>query len=450
MNTPNPLISRYAGCNDRETIRSRTKLEAEPIVGAETDTVEGACLRIKRAWKRTFVPTNAVVEILRIQVECAQAHAALHFPNPHSILEYGYAGEIDAEPYMPTCLTGLAGTGKSEIQHAMVRLLEQQHSFVKLEGHSAIPLTTFTRVAVSGQKSITQILRHLARPEIADGNVRVPEPQLPLECARWQYLTGGSLFFVDEMQFLSQSSYASAFISQVLQAFAEVRIPWLFGANFSLCWKLQSRPAETTQRLLSRPVVLVPDPPGSTDWLLVLEAYQRVVPGLFAFKFKERTHELWNYTAGIKRELVHLLTHAYRLCRLRGAWETQWVDVEHAYGSLEYASSRGDVELLISHAVQGSALRKDLSCPFIDRSNSESTEAFRAQLRQARTNKVVAAAIDASSTLAERTALKRISESASPARPPTNVNVVKLRKRAKPTVSSLQEAGRRFKEEIER
>tara|TARA_B110001454_G_scaffold213401_2_gene231553 strand:+ start:498 stop:1850 length:1353 start_codon:yes stop_codon:yes gene_type:complete len=449
MSESNPLISRYAVCNSSEVIRRRTRLAVEPILDANTDTVEGACLRIKRAWKKTFVPTNAVVEIIRLQVECAQAHAAIYYRSPRSILEYGYADEIDADPYMPTCLTGLAGTGKSEIQHALVRLLGHQEVSVKLDGHKAIPLTTFTRVAVSGHKSISQIVRHLGRPEVANGTVRIPEPQLPLECARWQYLTGGCLFSADEMQFLAQSQNANAFVSQALQALSEVRIPWLFGANFSLCWKLRSRHPETTQRLLSRPVVLVPDAPSSTCWANVLDAYDRVVPGLYAFHFKDRRHELWNYTAGIKRELVLLLTHAYRLCRLRGSWETQWSDVERAYGSIEYSVSRTDVGLLISHAAQGGSLRQDLACPFVDENSNESIEAFRTQLRQARSTKVIAAAIDASMTVDERAALKRISDPPEAAQHPPNANVLKLRKKPKATISSLQEAGRRFKTEIE-
>jgi len=442
----NILVSRYSDLNSTDVIKRRSKVEVDPMIDLNDDTIEGACLRIEKAWKTTFVPTNAAVEIIRVQIERAQAHAAMYYPTPQSLLAYGYADAIDVDPYMPTCLTGLAGSGKSQIQLALVRLLSSKDYTLKLDGHRALPLTAFTRIAVSGHKSISQILRPLCRPEVANGSVRISEPQMPMECAQWRYLTGACLFSADEMQFLAQSREATTLVTQVLLAFAEVRTPWLFGANYSLCWKLMSRPSEATQRLLSRPVVLVPDRPSSTCWANVLEAYERVVPGLFEFSFNERRFDLWNYTAGIKRELVSLLTHAHRLCRQRGAWEVQWSDVDRAYSSVEYSKSRDDVSLLISHAAQGGALRQDLLCPFVDDASSESVEQYKAELRNARANKVVAAAIDASMTVAERKALNTVSSTSRGGDKPQG-KVVKLRRGAKPTIASLQEAGRRFKED---
>lgn len=442
----NILVSRYSDLNSIDVIKRQSKVEVDPMTDLHDDTIEGACLRISKAWKTTFVPTKAAVEIIRVQIECAQAHASVYYPNPHSLLAYGYADSIDVDPYMPTCLTGLAGTGKSQIQHALVRLFSSKNYTLKLDGHRVLPLTAFTRIAVSGHKSISQILRPLCRPEVANGCVRITEPQMPVECAQWRYLTGASLFSADEMQFLAQSREATTLVTQVLLAFAEVRTPWLFGANYSLCWKLLSRPSEATQRLLSRPVVLVPDAPGSTCWGDVLEAYERVVPGFFGFGFKERRFDLWNYTAGIKRELVSLLAHAYRLCRQRGAREVAWSDVDLAYRSIEFSKSRNDVALLISHAAQGGTLRQDLLCPFADDANGESVEKYKTELRNARANKVVAAAVDASMTVAERKALKAVSSTSNKNVEKPSGSVVKLRRTAKPTVADLQEAGRRFKE----
>ena len=123
------------------------------------------------------------------------------------------------------------------------------------------------------------------------------------------------------------------------------------------------------------------------------------MPGFFGFGFKERRFDLWSFTAGIKRELVSLLAHAYRLCRQRGAREVAWSDVGLAYRSIEFSKSRNDVALLISHAAQGGTLRQDLLCPFADDANGESVEKYKIERRNARANKVVAAAVDASMTV---------------------------------------------------
>lgn len=442
----NILVNRYSELNSCDVIKMRTKIEVDPLTHLETETIEGACLRLANAWKTTFLPTKSAVDIIRSLIEYAQAHASIYYPSPQSILTYAYGEHISAEPYMPVCLTGLAGTGKSHIQHALARLLCKEDETLKLDGHHAFPLTAFTRVAVSGQKSISQILRPLCRPEVAKGSTRIPESALPQECARWRYSIGACLFSVDELQFLAQSKEATTLITQVLQALAEIRTPWMFGANYSLCWKLRSRPPEATQRLLGRPATLLPDPPESDCWADLLETYERVAPEIFGYEIKERLFELWSYTAGIKREPVSLLTHSYRICRQRGAWKVNWTDVERAYNSIEYSTSRTDVALLISQSIQGGELRHDLQCPFIDENTSESLEKFKETLRRARSNKFISAAIDASMTASEREALNAVSITDRKKENTKKGKVVRLRKPNKPTAESLQEAGRRFKD----
>lgn len=443
----NILVSRYSDLNSSDVIKRLSRLEVDPISDLHDNTVEQACLRISNAWKSTFFPTRAVVEIMREQIECAQAHASLYFQDQKSLLTFGFEGAHDVEPYFPTCLTGLAGTGKSQLQTALVRLFCRKEYTIKLDGHTSLPLTTFTRLAVKGQKSISQILRSLCKPEIARGSAKVSEPDIIANSTKWQYLTGGCLFAIDELQFLAQSQAASTLITRVLLALAEVRTPWFFGANYSLCWKLRERPSEAKQRLLSRPIVLVPDAPDSECWEGVLKAYERVVRGSFGFEFKERRYELWNYTAGIKRQLVTLLTHAYRLCRRRGAWEVKWADVDRAYDSLEYSTLRSDVALLIAHAAQGGTLRQDLMCPFMDEVSNESVERYKAELRNARANKVIAAAIESSMTVAERQAMKSIINTTDSHDEKGTGSVVKLRRPSKPSLAALQQAGRDFKSE---
>lgn len=443
----NILVSRYADLNSIDVIKRLSRLEVDPISDLHDNTVEQACLRISNAWKSTFVPTQSVVEVMRVQIECAQAHASVYFQDPKSLLTLGTNGAREIEPYFPTCLTGLAGIGKSHLQHALVRLLCNKEYTIKLDGYKALPLTTFTRLSVKGQKSISGVLRPLCKPEIANSTARTGEPNIIAHSAAWQYLTGGCLFCADEMQFLAQSTEATTLITRVLLALTEVRTPWFFSANYSLGWKLLARPPEATQRLLSRPIVLIPDAPGSKCWGDLLEAYARAVPGSFGFDFKDRRFELWNYTAGIKRELVSLLTHAYRLCRLRGAWEVKWDDVDRAYSSMEYSTSRSDVNLLIAHAAQGGTLRQDLRCPFVDEASVESVEGYKVELRNARAKKVLASAIESSMTVGERHALKSISNTSDSHDKKGTGSVVKLRRPSKPSLADLQQAGRDFKNE---
>jgi len=113
-------------------------------------------------------------------------------------------------------------------------------------------------------------------------------------CARWIYRRGCCLIAIDELQFLTQSEQANVLVCQVLLAVTYVGVPMVFISNYSLCHRLLKRPPEAIQRLLTRPLILVPDLPDSDDWRNLLAEYQKAVPNLFIFSFVDRAKDLWN------------------------------------------------------------------------------------------------------------------------------------------------------------
>jgi len=309
--------------------------------------------------------------------------------------------------------------------------------------HSRIPLIDYAEVTVRGHRSIGGILRQLASPEVAAGTVRISEADLPAECARWLRLCGICFFGVDELQFLAQSERASTLITRVLLLLAEIGIPWMAIANFSLCSKLLRRPSEAMQRLLSRPVILLPDGPDSKDWGLLLDEYEVVLEGHLGFKPAKQKRPLWNLTAGNKRELAKLLAESYRRTRLDNRSVVGWSDVTAAYASKEFFAARRDVELLVAHAAQGGALRDDLLCPFEGTAESTSVSEYVDNLREIRAAKVATAVTEASMTATELKATAGLTELFSDEPPKKAGNVIPIRKRKPKTLESLQAAGRR-------
>ena len=338
----NPWMERYLSVLSRDAIRQRTHLPGRPLRGLQEDFVEVACERMTLALEGVFIATASICEIIQGEAERAIAYCLLSYPTAQIFLQRAYAPPAGREMYWPTCITGPAGTGKTELVKAIGRLFSgETEVFVDTE-HGTFTHTPYASVQIKGRTSVGRFLRPLAKPEIAAGKIRVAECDMADECSDWLYLNGTCLFGIDELQFMTQSAKASTQVSQALLTCAYIGKPWHFIANDSLCWRLKRRPQEATQRLLSRVVVLLPDPATSPDWLMVLKEYSIVVADYFEFSLPEQAQLLWNLCAGLKRLLVRLLIDAYRLARKRGVRVASLTDVQTAYASEQLSpSSRG-------------------------------------------------------------------------------------------------------------
>lgn len=434
--------ARYEKFTHAGAIRKAIAVYGEPLLDLGRDTPELATAKVETLLYKTFVPTRRVVSIIQSEVARAHAHSVLHYEDPKMVLANAYAGNYEGEGYAPTCISGLAGSGKTQLRKAMQRIFSVP-AMIKLgPGHGEVPLNHFTNVLIGSQKSISQILRPLARPEIANRKVRISEPELISQCAQWQSQTGGCLFGVDELQFLAQSSDATTQVTKVLLAFMAVLKPWFFVCNYSLVWKLKARPQEATQRLLSRPKVLHPDLPDSEDWSSLIDEYERLLSASMGPQIFSDRLRLWNYTAGLKRLLVQLITTSYLTSRERGSTSVTWADIERTYRSASYQANREDVEALIANSIQGGLLRQDLKCPFME-SEVELMESYKTQLRLAMDKRRVAAAVDSALNANQSKILNSLREMDSNFAKPNLANVVHLGKKKK-TAKNLSDAARRY------
>lgn len=141
---------------------------------------------------------------------------------------------------------------------------------------------------------------------------------------------------------------------------------------------------------------------------------------------------------------MQLIELTYRDYRERGKFRIVWADIELGYLSGRYKLNRTDVERMIAYAIQGGDLKQDLKCPFDDDASADSIEKYKAQLRDARHRKVVAAIVDASLNVEERNRIAAIKERADGGVSAAPGKVVRLPRAAKRSLEGLSEAGRRF------
>ncbi|AOE71233.1 hypothetical protein A7317_29030 [Pseudomonas fluorescens] len=155
-------------------------------------------------------------------------------------------------------------------------------------------------------------------------------------------------------------------VTDILLTMAGLGVPMIYVANYSLGHKLLTRNSEDKQRLLSEPRVMLPDHPDSKAWKdYVLECI-RVSGRRVSADPSALIHELYRWTFGIKRLAVQLIKVAYLEARAARRHTITLEDVNKAYLSAAYSSSRDDVEELIRLSVHKNKtrVRPDLRCPF--------------------------------------------------------------------------------------
>ena len=364
MSVRNEWIERYACAGDLQAIRERSRRNAIPLQGLESMSIGIACDAILAELREIFVPTASCCRIISEVLQSALSHAESHYPDRKSFLANAYKADLVFDPQVPIFLTGLAGTGKTQLAKAILRLLGPDRDIHVGHGHGNFPLVAASRIAVEGRLTLASVLRRLTDPSFSGEHGALCGRGLDQNSTKWQYIIGACLIILDELQFLTQSDKANTVIAKTILRMTFVGPPLLVIGNFSLGHRLLTRRHEERQRLLARPCVLLPDPPASPDWEEVLSEFQKALPDVFAFSFVLRRQQLWTYCAGLKRVLVHLLVLAYRRTRVSGRHVVNWLDIESAYCSSTFSVMRRDVESMIGQAIDGTKLSKDLQCPF--------------------------------------------------------------------------------------
>jgi hypothetical protein len=267
-------------------------------------------------------------------------------------------------------------------------------------------------------------------------------------CRRRGYRDGVAALLADEFQFATGSSSANARVTQMLLAIGYIGLPAVAVMNFSLLHRLMKRPAEDRHRLLSNPIVLLPEHADSEDWYKTLDAQKAAAPNILVFDTKNDGPTIHRYSAGNLRAEVALLLSAYEIGRVSNR-VVGLREIEAAYHSTQYTAYRRDVEAITQISLGDRKMRKqrpDLWCP-LDLP-ADATARFATQAREARQARADDQATRDSLTAEEQAALKAKEESSPPRKQTTSGQVLRLPKKGPATAAELQANMAKFRDRL--
>jgi hypothetical protein len=448
MTPANPWCDRYPPLLQDGEIARRCIVPADPIDDLRKLPPHAAAAMLSKAIDRIFVPTVQCVAILKKFVEISWAHAMTRYPDARQFLSGCYQPEIPASLGRTMCLTGPAGVGKSKIIAAFERVLPAESVVEVGMGHSPFPLVSTWSFNIRASAGASQLLMPYAIHQNVSGKRSAGAVEhLARLVRRNAYQSGVGLITADEFQFVTHSESANTRATQYLLLLAYLGLPFVFVANYSLGHRVMKRPQEDRQRLLSEPMVLLPDPADSPDWRLALTECFRIAPNVFDIDPDKEAETIHRYTGGLMRMLRELLVIAYRVACQNGDKSVKPAHLKQAYCSLEYGINRQDVEVMTEQLISGRpGNRLDLWCPF------ELPAGYAAQVRQQalqeRATRAAREMVLSSLTPNERRGYARVTKQKQESREQqVHPKVTRLADRhKKQTAQTLLDASRRFKE----
>lgn len=378
---PNPWVASYliGKSPDRYASLERHAV-AQSIKG---DSVAARAEVLKARMREVFLCGEQTSSLLDKLLAIGEGHALTHYSSSQEVRGSIYHQQPWGDATQPALmLTGLAGTGKTQLMQAMKRFLGDRVGRVDLPGHRNLEIQPAWFLSLRDGNTLNSLLGPWVVPDRADcdraecdgaecDGAEIPrrkdlkQSQL-LQLARLVSRRDGvCIIFLDEFQFITRSQNANTLAMTLLLQLLSVGPRVVYVANFSLARRLMNRHQEDRHRVLANHLELQPDAVDGSDFLNYITELTRIVPEDFRFETSSIAGLLHRYSYGIKRAVMELLVGAWAHAKAhRGARaDVTESDVKAAYASSGYLPFRGDVEALRHHSDGTKDIDPDLLNP---------------------------------------------------------------------------------------
>lgn len=338
---------RYA-CIERHAVAQRI----------QGDSVVARAEVLKVAMENVFLCGEQASLLLDKFLGIGEGHALNNFGTSPQLIGAMYSLRPWGETQSARMLTGLAGTGKTQLVQAMKRFFLDRSGCVDLPGHSNLGIQPAWFMSLKDGNTLNFLLAPYLNA-VTEGEVGKELPRKSLSTPHLLRLArtvsrrdGACMIFVDEFQFITKSAEANALAMSLLLQLLSLGPRIVYVANFSLVRRLLKRYPEDRHRVLPNDLELLPDALDSADFRNYIEELTRIVPDDFKFEVSEMAGLLHRYTFGIKRAVVELMVGAWAHAKSKrgGRADVTEADMKAAYASSGYLAHRLDVEALWRHS----------------------------------------------------------------------------------------------------
>ncbi len=120
-------------------IERRIRVPGVVVPGLHDLPASSSVELLRKALQAVYEPMPSGIDTIRRVLGRAHGHALVRYPSIESFTLGMYADKLDFEPLPATCITGMAGLGKSQLIEAMWRLLPGP-STLKLPDGTEVPM----------------------------------------------------------------------------------------------------------------------------------------------------------------------------------------------------------------------------------------------------------------------------------------------------------------------
>lgn len=361
MMTPGEMNYFKISDND-ELIRKRVAVSPNVITNLGAYGIAEGTRLIEVQLKSVYTPTPQTIRLIREVCGIALAYfKSAYTDGPCYKARCNTLNLVPNEPRNATALIGLGGCGKTQLLRAISRLVSPAGAEFNCPGLPIYPVQPIWILTMVAGKTLSNLLE----PYVASGG---NTSAILVAAAKRAFTNGVGLTGLDESQFITATQQGHAKAAELLMRLTYIGPPLIYVANFTLINKLQLRPQQERDRLLSNIIAMHPEEYESKAFTNILSDQLTVLSEAAssdsAISAKNHANDIHNYTYGINRKSAILLNHAWRISRARGSSVLTMDDIQSSYKSDLYRSHREEVELLRAQSNSRCMARKDLWCDF--------------------------------------------------------------------------------------
>jgi hypothetical protein len=325
--------------------------------------------------KALFHPSAQDLRVVRTLADIAGAHAVRAYASLDAFVRgaqikprvAGDPATLRNEMRL-TMLTGPAGVGKSEVAQATAKLLWTETKVCASPGMKPFPIRPIGAFSIGQDLKNASRLNAIAKsiglePQASRGDA-ADMSQLALRLYQW----GCCMLIPDEVQFITKTE-SNAQVTSILLQLGRLGPPVVYVCNYDLGHKLKQRPPQDKARLLSKPIIMLPDPHDDPAFVGLLVDIGEVLAGVVQIDFEEHARQIHSWTFGIRRCVRNLFVVAYVLMRRdkRPASQALRLTIAHLHSAYEHVDYEESKEAVIESRNALNSIGKadsDFRCPF--------------------------------------------------------------------------------------